>query len=65
MAKDYLGKDLAVGDYVAFMMIGYRDFVKGTIVKVNPQKVTIKPDGISTYNRVQYHQQVIKIDSDF
>lgn len=41
MKKDYLGNVLAVGDQVAFIERGYRNFVRGEITKLNDVKATI------------------------
>ena len=40
--KDYLGKDLFVDDYVVFIMPGYREFVKGRIIKFTNRNVRVK-----------------------
>jgi hypothetical protein len=41
--KDYLGKELKVGDKVFFQPKNYRDgFVTGEIIKLTPQQVRVK-----------------------
>jgi hypothetical protein len=61
VARDYLEEELEIGDQVLVMLPGYSHFVKGTIVKLGKKKATIKPDGFSTYNRVQFFNRLIKI----
>lgn len=39
--KDFVGKDLAVDDYVVITRPGYRDFVLGKIAKFTPKMVTV------------------------
>lgn len=38
---DFLGKELAVGDDVAFMQVRYRNLLRGKIAKISPVKATI------------------------
>lgn len=63
--KDYLGKELAVGDTVVFPRPRYRDLVTGTIIKLTPQKVraeykcSYSDTCVDTYT--EYPSQFIKI----
>lgn len=34
MAKDFFGNEITLGDTVAFMQTGYRQLVKGTVIKI-------------------------------
>lgn len=65
MAKDFLGQELLVGDEVAYMLVGYRDFRRGVISKINEKKLTISRK-LSAYPFLekvqQFHNQVIKIN---
>lgn len=65
MAKDFLGQELLVGDEVAYMLVGYRDFRRGVISKINEKKLTISRK-LSVYPFLekvqQFHNQVIKIN---
>lgn len=62
-AKDYFGQTLNEGDEIVFMVVGYRDFTKGVIKKVNKMKVTIVTT--ETGREVQqFHDQVIKVPED-
>jgi hypothetical protein len=56
--KDFLGKELSVGDDVVFMQIGYRNFLTGTIHKLNKVKATISHGDKKT---IQFYSQIIKI----
>ena len=39
--KDYFGKELEVGDEVAFYAPGYRMFTTGTIIDFTPKQVRV------------------------
>ena len=39
--KDFNGVEIEVGDTVAYIEKGYRNFVRGVIAKVNEKKVAI------------------------
>jgi hypothetical protein len=39
--KDFIGRELAEGDFVAMMLPGYRSLVLGKIVKFTPKKVRV------------------------
>lgn len=68
MGKDFFGNKLEVGDTVAFMKVGYRYLVTGTVVKITKQMVVVeypseypceRDRGEKRIQR-QYHDQVIK-----
>ena len=40
--KDFLGKDLAVGDFVIFIRQGYRSFRLANVIGLTPKKVRVK-----------------------
>lgn len=40
--KDFFNQPLAVGDKVAIIRTGYRDFVHGEVVKLTAQKVRVE-----------------------
>jgi len=40
--NDYFGNELRVGDTVAFIETGYRNFMTGIVAKINPKKITIE-----------------------
>jgi hypothetical protein len=70
MKKDFLNKELNVGDVVAFTAPSYRSLVKGTIKSFTPQKVRISY--VNTWNYgtpgrpdeiLQYPEQIIKIEA--
>jgi len=64
MKKDFLGKELRVGDIVIFMDPHYKSFIKGTITKFTTHAVTISTEdrtGIkSTSNRES--NRVVKVN---
>jgi len=39
--KDLIGRELAINDYVALMLPGYRSLIVGRIVKFTPKKVRV------------------------
>lgn len=60
--KDFLGQELNTGDEVAFMAIGYRHLVKGTIISIGKVKATIEFKGKYGGDRTfQEQNQIIKI----
>lgn len=62
---DYFGNEIKVGDTVAFMQTGYRNFMEGTVSKLTDQTVIIdhEPTNTSKTQTKQFHKQVIvKID---
>ena len=63
MPKDFLEKELAVGDEVVFMQVNYRNLLKGTIVSLGAKKATIKHPRQNVGNTVsiQFYEQIIKI----
>ena len=40
--KDFLGKELEVGDRVVFMQINYRNLLVGCVEKITPKKVRLQ-----------------------
>jgi hypothetical protein len=63
IAVDYLGEELSVGDLVVFYQKGYRNFAKGTIIKLSAQMLRIQPEHTTdAYSQLrQFHNQVIRI----
>lgn len=61
---DFFGKPLYIGDEVAFMQLGYRNFIKGKISKLTPQKATIEHErqNVGGPKTVQFFYQLIKIN---
>ena len=39
--NDFVGQEVLVGDYVAFMMPGYRELKLGKVIKITPQKIRV------------------------
>lgn len=46
--RDFFGRELAVGDRVAFIPNGYRDLAVGTIVAFTPRQVRVSY--VNTWN---------------
>jgi len=64
IARDYLGKEIHLGDKVVFVQLGYRNFWKGTISRITKCTVIIdhqKTNMCSTQTK-QNHNQVIVIN---
>lgn len=60
--KDFIGNELKVGDKVACIELGYKNLVKGEVVKLTPTAVRVKwqhwgKDKIT----LRYSNQIIKI----
>lgn len=52
--RDFLGNEIEVGDEVAYMLGGYRELQRGTVIKVTPRMLFVD-------NFKQFHSQVIVI----
>lgn len=63
MVKDFVGKELNIGDEVVFMMRNYRSLLKGTIIKLTPKNAVIKHEKDSNYSEqtMQFFSQIVKI----
>lgn len=57
--KDRVGKELKVGDSVAYVSVEYKELVLGTVHKITPKKIAVK-----TGSEVRYREnyQVIKYE---
>ena len=64
IAKDFLNKDINVGDQVVFMQKDYRYFRKGIVNKITDKMVFIIPEDPKTIwdTLKQFHNQVIVIN---
>ena len=64
MAKDFLGKELEVGDHVVFVQLGYRNLMKGKVLKLTPKMVYVKHKETNTGSTItkQSHEQLVKIE---
>jgi len=62
-AKDFLGKEIKVGDTIAFVQLSYRNFLTGTIKTISPKTLIISHSktNVGSTETKQYHDQVIKI----
>lgn len=63
MSKDYLGRDLALGDFVVFMRPKYREFALGSIVKFTPTGMARVKYGENDWqNILQGGAQLVKVE---
>ncbi len=56
--KDFLGRELEVGDAVVFMEVNRRELKHGTIEKIGKAKATIRYGSLRAY---QFPNQIIKV----
>ena len=63
MAKDFLGKEINIGDTVVFMQLKYRNLMKGVIASLSNKKAKILHEKTNTCSTesIQFHDQMIVI----
>ena len=63
MAKDFLGKELEVGDTVVFVQLGYRNLLKGTVKRLTPKTAIIEHPmtNVCSKETKQFHEQLVKV----
>jgi hypothetical protein len=61
--KDFLGNYIDIGDEVVFVQLGYRNLLKGKIVKKTAKTILISHEMTNTCGTEtkQYPYQVIKV----
>lgn len=60
--KDFLGRELAIGDIVAVTPKNYRGLIKAKVIKFTPQQVRVSYDsGYSHEEYLVYPDCVIKV----
>lgn len=61
-AKDKIGNNIAIGDKVVFMQVGYRNLLIGEISKISPKTILISHPKTNTGDTEtrQFHNQVVK-----
>lgn len=61
--KDFLGQELSMDDEVVFVQLGYRNLLKGKIIRLTPQTIVINHEktNIGDTQTRQTPSQVIKI----
>jgi intein-encoded DNA endonuclease-like protein len=64
MKRDFLGRELNLGDYVIFMRQHYREFGMGKIVKFTPQKVKVKYGNTEYQQLLQTADQLVKVEGE-
>lgn len=68
MPKDFLGRDIHVGSHVVFAQLGYRNFLKGKIVKLTPKTALVEhkaTNGCTGLRQTkQFHTQLIRIGDE-
>ena len=64
MKRDFLGRELNLGDYVIFMKQHYREFGMGKIIKFTPQKVRVKYGNFDWMEILQTAEQLCKVEGE-
>lgn len=61
---DVIGRELNIGDYVAFQVQGYRGLTVGKILSFTPKQLRVKGPGVWDQERgyLQYPKDVVKLD---
>lgn len=61
--RDFLDRELNVGDTVVFVQLGYRNLLVGTIARMTPKTILIAHDETNVCSREtkQFPSQVVKI----
>ena len=60
--RDFLGRELAVDDYVIFQQQHYRGYKLGKIIKFTPQKVRVKWGDYDWAQILQLPNQLVKVE---
>lgn len=61
--KDFLGKELAIGDTVILVAPGYRHLCKATIIAFTPKQVRVEYSNTWNHGDEGYVQQIIQLPS--
>lgn len=61
MPKDFLGKELKLNDEVVFMRVGYRELLKGIIIKMSEKSCLVSHKETATCQKEtkQFYDQLI------
>ena len=62
MHKDFLGRDLDIGDFVIFIRQGYRSFRLANVIGVTPKKVRIKWGDSKWAELLQEPSSLVKVE---
>lgn len=64
--KDFLGKEINIGDEVVFMELKYRTLSTGFIKKITEHKCLIvhAEDNLYRKENWQFHNQIVKINKE-
>lgn len=60
--RDFLGRELALDDYVIFQRQSYRGYNLGKIIKFTPQKVRVKWGESDWAQILQAPEQLVKVE---
>lgn len=60
--RDFLGRELALDDYVIFQRQSYRGYSLGKIIKFTPQKVRVKWGESDWAQILQAPEQLVKVE---
>lgn len=64
MKRDFLGRELNLGDYVMYMKQYSREFGMGKIIKFTPQKVRVKYGNHDWLEILQTAEQLVKVEGE-
>ena len=62
--RDFLGRELALDDYVIFQKQSYRGYSLGKIIKFTPQKVRVKYGETKWAEILQAPEQLVKVEGE-
>ena len=60
--KDFLGKELAIGDFVIFIRQGYRSFKLANVIGLTPKKVRVKWGDQAWAELLQEPKSLVKVE---
>ena len=62
--RDFIGRELVVGDFVAAIRPGYREIVLGQVDKLTPKMVRVRFDQKDIYEETQvyYSKDLVKLE---
>jgi hypothetical protein len=64
--KDFIGQELEIGDYVAFMQPNYRNIILGKIIKFTPLQVRVSYTDRNKYEctHLDVSDNMIKVSNE-
>jgi hypothetical protein len=62
--RDFLGRELQVGDYVIYQKQSYRGYNLAKVIKFTPQKVRVKYGDSKYCELLQAPEQLVKVEGE-